>query len=152
KDTVKLRFSPDGKTLAVCCAGANPPGPVPTKVAGAAPGPAGATMTFWDTETWRETGRVQAGAATIGTFTYSPDGSLIALADNRGTVAFWDAATRKRLGEVKAHPVNVSNLAFGADGKTLVTATPNPQEPAKLWELLTDGANVPWRFGPILQA
>jgi WD40 repeat protein/predicted Ser/Thr protein kinase len=74
-----------------------------------------------DARSGKTTARLAGHRAPPGAVEMSPDGSLLATADNAGEVILWDAATfeiRKRFHEFD----NVTRVRFSADGKTLVVA------------------------------
>ena len=77
-------------------------------------------------------GVVNLGWPIYGT-AISPDGSVIATGDERGTVIFYDAATRKPLG--RPYEISVAgagliqNVRFSPDGRTLAASSVDPDDP-----------------------
>lgn len=59
----------------------------------------------------------------ITAMAYSPDGTLLATADNAGKVRLWVSGSGRALGTISAdHRDKVTSLAFSADGATLSSA------------------------------
>lgn len=56
----------------------------------------------------------------ITSLIFSPDGKLLASADERGAINLWDVATGQPLGTLKEH-VEVACIAFSPDGKMLAS-------------------------------
>lgn len=66
---------------------------------------------------------------------FSPDGALVAVADNDGTPSFWDTRTWKRVAKpVQGHSTPVTTLSFSPDGRTLATAGPGDEQ-VILWDV-----------------
>jgi WD40 repeat protein/DNA-binding SARP family transcriptional activator len=77
-------------------------------------------------------GVVNLGWPIYGT-AISPDGSVIATGDERGTVIFYDAASRKPLGRPYEIDVEgaglIQNVRFSPDGRTLAASSMDPDNP-----------------------
>ena len=60
----------------------------------------------------------------------SPDGSLMATGDERGTVTVYDAATRRPLGPpYLIRGGLIQNVRFSPDGGTLAIGSMDPKDP-----------------------
>ena len=112
-----LDISPDQKVLAV--ASANQVG-------------------LWDLDakTWLKPFETESGAAVQGLF--SPDGSMLVVADESGRIALWNLAERRKLGvltitnaPVGPSVLRPSFLRFSADGRWLVS--PGGKSPTQVW-------------------
>jgi WD40 repeat protein len=110
KDIIaSLAFSPDGKVLASR--------EFPNR-----------SIRFWELATGRQLrsfGNRQPNSNDIScsydpdNFTFSPDGKLLAAADEDGTVRIWEAATGKELFHKREKSGAIFSLAFAPDGKVL---------------------------------
>lgn len=84
--------------------------------------------------------QIMPGAQSVVTsIAVAPNGSMIAVGDERGEVKFWEkkdttwtADTAKIL---KAHPGSIKDLAFAPSGKALLTA--GSDQIVQLWDLVT---------------
>jgi WD40 repeat protein/tRNA A-37 threonylcarbamoyl transferase component Bud32 len=137
-----VRFSPDGKTLAVSCwnqillwdaqrrAGQAlplPSGKLTRDLTFAPHGAllvagAGQTLQFWDQRAAILLAEVPAHRTAIGSVAFSPDGSRIATGSDDGAVRLWDAAQRSAIGRALAHRGPVRLVRFSPDGEFLLTA------------------------------
>ena len=106
-----VRFSPDGKTLALSSSfGVR-----------LAKFPSGETI-----------GDIDSLEGYISTIAFSPNGQTLAAATESGKVLFFDASTRRKSGALDAHSEYVSDVAFSTDGKLLVTASSD--KTIRLWD------------------
>ncbi|MFA7006771.1 MAG: WD40 repeat domain-containing protein, partial [Verrucomicrobiia bacterium] len=72
----------------------------------------------------------------VSCLAFSPDGRMLATADDSGTVRLWSSATGELLpASIKGHTARVNTIAFSPDGKTLATCSHD--ETAKLWDVNT---------------
>ncbi len=62
----------------------------------------------------------------------SPDGGILATADNGGTIKLWDVAARARRASWPGHPRVIYALAFTPDGATLLSG--GADAAVKLWD------------------
>jgi WD40 repeat protein len=72
---------------------------------------------------------------------FSPDGKILAAADEGGRVRLWDPLTGQLLREIAAHPLPAYGLTFSKDGRTLVTCAGNWRDKThgevKFWDVAT---------------
>jgi WD40 repeat protein len=71
-------------------------------------------------EAWRKSG---AETGIVRDLAFSPDGKIIATADNLGTVTLWDAATGEFRNRLRGHYRLVSHIAFSPDSLRLASAS-----------------------------
>jgi len=102
----QLLFTPDGKTL----------------VTGDT---LDATVRIFDVANRKERHRLKRPGF-VRTVTLSPDGSLVALGDQKGPISIWEVGTGKLVRELQGWPV-VLGLAFSPDGATLASAEYDPK-------------------------
>jgi WD40 repeat protein len=102
------------------------------------------TVRLWDATTGRQQRVFREHRAWVQAVAWSPDGRLIASADQNQTVLVWEAATARIL-----HRVQGGCVAFSPDGKTLATGGYNRDVRARdvlpglvwLWDV-TNGKEV----------
>ncbi|HEY7315775.1 MAG TPA: sigma-70 family RNA polymerase sigma factor [Gemmataceae bacterium] len=137
---VQIRFTPDGKTLALRGQGSTIYlwDRISNKQLYALKGhtgnvssldisPDGKTLAsgswkdghirLWDIETGKENRRIDAFSQDVVNVAFSPDGKAIASTGNVGGLRLWDAATGKKLAE-PPRGNQPMNLAYAPDGKT----------------------------------
>jgi RNA polymerase sigma factor (sigma-70 family) len=107
---LSVASSPDGKTLATCCAGSD-------------------AIRLWQASTGREIRRWHAHAAADGTgeptsLAYAPDGKTLASTGADRRVRLWDASSGKEIGGFETRrdaPSGPLRLQFTPDGKLVAT-------------------------------
>ncbi len=100
----RVRFAPDGRTVAGICAGN--------------------VVRLWDVANGQEGASVALeGGATVTALAISPDARLVALGTSRGRLHLWDPKTGKLEQADLELREAVSSLSFTADGKSLVAVT-----------------------------
>ncbi len=78
------------------------------------------------------------GSDRVRAVAYSPDGRLLAVADQSGAITLWDAASRRRVGaSLVGHSGPVNALAFSPDGQILASA--GADGAVRLWTLADMG-------------
>ncbi len=110
-----LVFTPDGKTL----------------VSGSD------EIKLWELSTAKERAMMRT-ASPVLCLSLTPDGKLLASADERGALQLWDMATAKERVALKGHPgifsrYAISSLVFTRDGKTLISGGYDGS--VKFWDL-----------------
>jgi eukaryotic-like serine/threonine-protein kinase len=108
-------FSPDGRELAV----------------------AGATNILILDMATRELRPFAASDNTVYGLAFSPDGTLLASVDNRGTLILRDGASGHQIAKVPAHSSGAFNVSFSPDGRLL--ATSGLDTTGKLWDVTHRG-------------
>ncbi len=114
-------FSPDGRKLAAT-------GQINARTESGEPGPndtdANGLVIVFDPETgailWRSAGMT---TGIIRDIAFSPDGRLLATADNTNTVTLWDVATGGKMRQLRGHSRLVSYVAFSPDGRKLASSS-----------------------------
>ncbi|MFO0803921.1 MAG: WD40 repeat domain-containing protein [Gemmataceae bacterium] len=102
-----LKFSPDGKTLAV---------------AGGQPSARG-DLRLFDTTEWKLLGTLGGHQDTVSGIAWSPDNAKLASASFDKTVRLWDAKTRAVLHTFTGHSDFVYSVAFSPKGEWYATAS-----------------------------
>jgi WD40 repeat protein len=87
-----LRFSPDGKLLAV--------------------GDASSAISLWDAQSGRSRGTLRGHTGEIRMTAFSPDGAVLASASADSTIRLWSLATRRELFILKQHERPISVVEF----------------------------------------
>jgi WD40 repeat protein len=75
---------------------------------------------------------------------FSPNGALLATADEYGFVTLWNGVSGRPITSVLAHPPRAFDVAFSPDGRLL--ATGGADATAKLWEVLPGGLKLRHTF------
>ncbi|MBI2927583.1 MAG: protein kinase [Verrucomicrobia bacterium] len=96
----RLRFSPDGKTLAS--------------------GSGDNTAKLWDLEHLREVATLRGHSGWVVGLDFSPDGKTLATVSNDGTIKLWSLSSFREVATLPGHVSIFSRLAFSADGQTLL--------------------------------
>jgi len=113
-----VKFSADGKTLAV--------------------GTASGNVTLWDVAYARKLGGNKGHADTVTALAFSPDHQTLASGSLDGTVVLWDTRSFTKRKELKPAAGRVLDVAFARDGTTLRTAS---ERGVVLWRV-GDGARI----------
>ena len=96
-----LRFSPDGKALAV--------------------GTGDREVQLWDVTTHSHIRTLNAHKHTVCELAFSPDGKILASGDTAGKIHLWKLPTGRPLTLYQGHRSYVQALAFAPDGKILAS-------------------------------
>jgi eukaryotic-like serine/threonine-protein kinase len=128
-----VAFSPDGRKLAIA-------GQMNARLENGEDTPnnmvTSELVVVFDVETGKTLWR-SAGVTTeiIRDLTFSPDGRLLATADNTNSVTLWNAATGEVVHQLRGHRRLVSYVAFSPDGRRL--ASSSWDSTAIVWDLAT---------------
>ena len=102
---------------------------------------------LWSTDSWRPLHTLEnvdrgtavdenyAGRVPVDDATFSPDGTILALASRSGTVQLWNVATGELLAVLQGHSSAVQAVAFAPDGRTL--ASGSSDQTVRLWNVET---------------
>ncbi len=108
-----LRFSPDGKTLAIA---------------------EGRLMIrLVEVPSWQNKGVLLGFVNTICSVEFSPDGTLLAAGLRDDTVKIWDLAQKKLRSSWKGHTDAVQSVSWSADGKQIVSSSNDCS--IKVWDV-----------------
>ncbi|MCC6233817.1 MAG: protein kinase [Verrucomicrobiales bacterium] len=95
----------------------------------------GKQVGLWDLDqrSWRTSFETESGEAVQGLF--SPDGRVLAVADNSGRIVLWDYVEQRRLGMLMRppRPDDYSDLRFSSDGQWLVN--PGGRSSTQVWSV-----------------
>jgi WD40 repeat protein len=109
----RLRFSPDGKLLAV--------------------GDGATLVHLWDLGTKKQRFQISGGEKGITRFAFSPDGKTLATVGGDPVVKLWSVETGKPTGQLTGHEGLITDLDYSADGRTLVTGSDD--QSVRLWDV-----------------
>ena len=109
-------FSPNGKTLAHLDAGKQ-------------------IIHLWDLPDGVERATLTGHTWAVETFSFSPDGSLLATGGREGAIYVWDVETGQRRKSLEEHQIAVKALAFSPDNSTLASAN---HRGVYLWDIDTE--------------
>jgi eukaryotic-like serine/threonine-protein kinase len=128
-------FSPDGALVAFVGLA-----PIPSRGEGLNTIRTGGYLGVWDVKAgdarW---GGARADTGKIRSVDFSPDGQVIATADNDGGVTLWDAARGEKMRRLVGHRRLVARVSFSPDGRRVASASWD--QTAKVWDVET-GLNV----------
>jgi WD40 repeat protein/beta-lactamase regulating signal transducer with metallopeptidase domain len=153
-----LAFSPDSKLVAAPSPASSGPGGIRVATLPRPAGPARGTISLYDTATGKEIRGIEI-AQTVVSFTFSPDGRILATENGDQTITLWEVASgkeRARLGKpatpqppnaggpafavavngfvgFPADPAGPITLAFSPDGRTL--AARGPDRSVHIWDV-----------------
>jgi WD40 repeat protein len=109
--SISLRFSPDGKQLAVARS-------FPVSLGGLG------EVRIIDAASGREVSRpVKGHSRRVTRLSFSPNGKRVATGGSDGTVKVWDVAMGQETLTLKGHTAGVTDLAFSPDGHSLISAS-----------------------------
>lgn len=153
KPVTEVRFSPDGRLLAVT-GNADQAVLVDTsngrlvqrldqgdRITNAAFGPGGrllatagadGTVRAWNVRTGKPVRALKADAGEVLGVAFSPRGTLLATAHSNGTGRVWNLATGGVVSTLVGHTNPVTGVAFSPDGFFVVTASPD--RTARVWK------------------
>ena len=104
-------------------------GPNGTQLAGTVDG----TASIWEAATGNQLLSVSSPAAIVAA-RLSPDGKILATADERSNIALWDSASGQMLHTWTAHTGRINALLFSPDGVRLASASDDYK--VKTWNVL----------------
>jgi eukaryotic-like serine/threonine-protein kinase len=110
-----VAYSPDGNLLA--SAGADGP------------------VEFFNPESGKELGLLDASAQGVRAMSFSPDGKTLAILDRSSRIQLWDVASKRLHRSLPEQPYILRCLAFSPDGRMLATAGHKAQ--VSLWDTTT---------------
>ena len=158
--TMRIAFSPDGKTLAVVGNASRlfdghngksiAPLPHPKQAESVAFSPDGKTFVtggadrvtrVWDAANGKPIGNPVVHPGSVDSIAYSPDGKTLLAGYDAGTAQLWDTTTWAPVGPALPHLGAVSSAAYSPDGKTVATGCEDGK--TRLWDTRTGTLRVP---------
>lgn len=129
-----LRFSPDGRTLALV---------------GGLPGRLNTTgeVRLWEAATGKELKHFEGHRERVGCVAFSSDGRMLATGSQDNTVRLWEIATGQERRCFQGHQQMISAVSFSPDGRLLASASADTT--ALVWDLtgrFRDGRFQPRRL------
>ena len=108
------------------------------------------TATIWDAETGRQLHVLRPHAGDVTDVAFSPDGRLVATAQDNGSIHLWNAGSGRDAGVLSEHSGRVESVAFSRDGR-LVSASDDGT--ARVWDVSAGAAIAVFRTsGAVNQA
>jgi WD40 repeat protein len=92
-------------------------------------------LVWWDIERGKTIRTLDTGLTEIVNHMVSPDGKMLAVADDLASIFLFDSITGAKLGSLKGHNSNVMRMVFSPDSKRLLTG--GSDRTVRLWDLLT---------------
>ena len=118
---IRVLFSPDGDTLA-SMSNTGWQGRV--------------VINLWDTDTWTLNATLSDGHINLAqSFSFSPDSSTLASANQRSAVDLWDVSTGELKKTLVGHTGAVYSTSFSPDGQTLASGSSDGT--VRLWDVAT---------------
>ncbi len=80
-------------------------------------------MRLWDTSTGQQKDQIKSHEAFVTVVVFSPNGKVLASANDGGQLKLWDVANRKAMATLRSSlPSGITDLVFSADGTLLATS------------------------------
>ena len=89
---------------------------------------------LYDTTTYQEIGLLTAHTSAVKCLAFSPDGHLLASADDAGTLLLWHRSTGAQKVLTRGLKRWISNLVFSPDGKTIANGS---GDTIRFWDTIT---------------
>ncbi len=90
------------------------------------------TIKLYDLSSFRRRAIFAGHTEWVRTFSFSPDGNLLASGSSDRTIRLWDVATQRELAVLKSHTGEVKEVGFSADGRRLISTS---ADSVKLWDV-----------------
>jgi RNA polymerase sigma factor (sigma-70 family) len=130
EDVLALKYSPDGKWLAIAQGGGGGEGPVMVRL--------------WDTKSNRPARTLPGPDKWVRGLCFTPNGETLAGCCDDGKIYLWDTGTGELRKSLEGHRGTPQAIAIAADGKILASSSLDHENgvvtatPLKIWDL-TDG-------------